>query len=369
VDAILTVPADVQLQSAIQYSIEANVKSHPESVQAALTQGMTTLTQIEARIKADSGNVNHMGIDISASHDAYMDFASGKVSIEAAATAMVGDIRAAVAAEGLTDVEAAQLHGVVTEIVGDAELAAEHIGINLHDGGAMVTEIGAMSQTYVDSENGVGDNGNVKPSNPLHDAKAHTDANIRSLIEGEGQNVNEFAALLDADRVLTPKEKELIRRVLQKIGTPMKGTEMQKVIPEKDIQKILKGKYKTVRKSVAQASHMSKLITLAEVLYGLRLDYPNSDFSFKDHLYGRIKYVVEDESSISYSIDEAGYAWPYTGKGFIGTDRVIVPEYMQTEVEYLDGSLFEIVDSRTGEVLETYKFNLDIKQWILKGGK
>jgi hypothetical protein len=62
VDAVLTVPTDVRLQNVIQSSIEANAHIKPESVQAALTQGMTSLTQIEARIKADSGNVNHQGI-------------------------------------------------------------------------------------------------------------------------------------------------------------------------------------------------------------------------------------------------------------------------------------------------------------------
>jgi hypothetical protein len=163
VDAVLAAPADAQLQGVIQSSIEANLQTHPQSVKAALTQGMTTLTQIEARIKADSGNINHQGIDISASHNAYIDFASGKASIEAAATAMVGDIRAVVATGNLTDVEVTPLQNVMAEIVGDAELAAEYISINLHDGVALGTEIGATAQTYVDSGNGVGDNGNVKP--------------------------------------------------------------------------------------------------------------------------------------------------------------------------------------------------------------
>ncbi|MEM5768621.1 MAG: hypothetical protein AAGU32_10105 [Bacillota bacterium] len=81
------------------------------------------------------------------------------------------------------------------------------------------------------------------------------------------------------------------------------------------------------------------------------------------------RYTVEDESSLDYSIDVPGYTYPYTGRGFLGTDKVIVPEYMQTEIDYLDGSIFEIVDAVTGEVIQTYKFNLDIKQWILKGGK
>jgi hypothetical protein len=168
VNAILTVPADVQLQSTIQSSIASNAQIHPESVQAALTQGMTTLTQIEARINADSGNVNHMGIDISASHNAYMDFSTQKGTIAdtakeaklgTAAQALVEDIGQALTSGQLSEAEVTQLQNVMEGLTGDAEQAAEYIGINLHDGGALGTEIGATTQTYVDSENGVGDNG------------------------------------------------------------------------------------------------------------------------------------------------------------------------------------------------------------------
>ena len=203
----------------------------------------------------------------------------------------------------------------------------------------------------------------------MHDAKIHTDESLQRIIEEEGIDVHEFAALLDADKVLTPAEKVLVKRVLQKIGKPKKGTVMQKVVPQKDIQSILNGDFGTIRKSVAQASHVSKLKTLAEIYYGLRLAFDVKSFTFKDNMYGRIRYTVEDESSLSYSIDVPGYEYPYTGRGFLGTHKVIVPEYMQTEVDYLDGSIFEIIDSITGAVIQTYKFSIDIKQWILKGGK
>ena len=103
----------------------------------------------------------------------------------------------------------------------------EQSGVLTQSQASALAEVKAEIEN-IDSANGVGDNGNAKPTNPLYDAKAHTDKSLQSIIKGEGHDVNEFAALLDADRVLTPKEKALIRRVLQKIGTPKKGTEMQK---------------------------------------------------------------------------------------------------------------------------------------------
>jgi len=133
-----------------------------------LTQDMTVLTQTEARIKADSGNVNHQGIDISASHDAYMDFSTQKgtladtvkeAKLRTAAQTVAADVGQVIASGQLSKAEVTKLQNVMAEIVGDAESAAEYISINLHDGGAMGTEIGATAQTYVDSGNGVGDNG------------------------------------------------------------------------------------------------------------------------------------------------------------------------------------------------------------------
>ena len=98
---------------------------------------MTTLTQIEARIKADSGNINHQGIDIAASHNAYMDFSTQKgtladtakeAKLGRAVQMMAADIQAAVASGQLSESEVAQLQNVMAEIVGDAELAAVYVG-------------------------------------------------------------------------------------------------------------------------------------------------------------------------------------------------------------------------------------------------
>ncbi len=185
-------------------------------MKTALTNGMGMLIYLEARLQSDSGNINYAGFKADVSSNAYVDFISGKTNLEAAAQAMAGDIRTAIQTQTLTVSEKAQLMNVLTEIVGDAELAEAYV--------SSAVDIGATAKTYVDSGKRTGDNGNVKPPNPLHDAKLHTDESLQNFIEEEGLDVNEFAALLDADRVLTPDEKVLVRRVLQKIGKPKKGT-------------------------------------------------------------------------------------------------------------------------------------------------
>jgi hypothetical protein len=207
VNAILAVPADAPLQNAILSSIAFNIQTHPESVQAALTQGMTTLTQIEARIKADSGNVNHQGIDISASHDAYMDFASGKASMEVAAAAMARDIRAAFLAESLTPVEAGQLQGVMAEVVGDAELAAAYVGVS-----AASTGDGLITTMDGQAESGYNDSGNASKfdyNKYLRKKRGNPPAN---MLDPHAHHILFKEGIGDAQKALVKEGQALLRR-------------------------------------------------------------------------------------------------------------------------------------------------------------
>lgn len=348
-----------QIEQSVQEGIQTNASVNPETVQRALSDGMSALIGIETRVKTDSTIVNHPGIGLDTAHDAYIGFVKGEVDMETAGRLMAEAIRTVMQTQALTETETSQLKGVLAEIVGDASLADAYMAKER-------ANVGNAPDSKVDIREGAKDNRGIKPPNPLDNAKVHTYKRLQTIIEEEGIDVNDFAALLDADRVLTPAEKALIKRIRQKIGTPKKGTVMQKVVPESDIQEILSGRYETVRKSVARASDVSKLNTLAEIYYGLRLDFDDHTFTFNDKTYGRIRYVVEDESGLDFSIDVSDYKYPYTGRGFLGTDKVIVPEYMQVEATYLDGSIFEIVDAVTGEVAQTYVFDKNQNIWKLK---
>ena len=109
-----------------------------ETVQAALIDGMSALIGIENRIKSDSGNINHQGIDIEASQAAYVDFgktpgtiadsSAKRAMLGNAAQAMAGDIQAALTSGQLSAVEVAQLQGVLAGLTGDADLAAKFVG-------------------------------------------------------------------------------------------------------------------------------------------------------------------------------------------------------------------------------------------------
>jgi hypothetical protein len=340
----------VKLRSQMESGASGNVRGrsvlNDEGVNTnAMADAVTLLLKLPADVqtKISAENVNK----------AYFDYLTagkkGKAAAQAKAVEVLfANAQAAIASGKLNASQVQELRGLMAQI--DRERS---VGEN-------------AAHANVDSFNTSKDNVSIKPPNPLRDAKMHTDEGLQKIIEEEGLDVNEFAALLDADRVLAPSEKALVRRVLQKIGKPKKGTLMQKVVPQKDIQSILNGDFGTVRKSVAQASHVSKLRTLAEIYYGLRLDFDDKSFTFNDKTYGRIRYTVKDESSIDYSIDVPGYNYPYTGRGFLGTNRVIVPEYMQVQRKYRFGDVLEIVDSVTGKVLETYVFK---NHWVLKGGK
>jgi hypothetical protein len=119
-------------------SIQRNIQTNPEGVQNALTEGMSALTKIEARLKSDSGNINYTGFNADASHAAYMDFSTERGTIAdssvkaaklgAAAEAMAGDIRKATATGQLSVTERMQLQDVVVEIVGSVGLAVAYVG-------------------------------------------------------------------------------------------------------------------------------------------------------------------------------------------------------------------------------------------------
>jgi len=80
-----------------------------------------------SRIKADSGNVNSQGIDIETSHNAYVDYASGKEDMVTVAQAMATDITNALSSGQLSAAEVNQLQGVLAGLTGDAELAEAYV--------------------------------------------------------------------------------------------------------------------------------------------------------------------------------------------------------------------------------------------------
>jgi len=97
-------------------------------VQSALTNDMGALIYLEARLQSDSGNINYTGFKADVSSNAYVDFISGKTSMETAAQAIAADIGQTIATGQLSAAEVAQLQGVLAGLTGDAGLAAKFVG-------------------------------------------------------------------------------------------------------------------------------------------------------------------------------------------------------------------------------------------------
>ena len=116
-----------QIVQSVQEEIGRNVAANPEGVQKTLSGGMSELIAIETRIKTGSGNINHQGIGIDSAHYEFMGYLRGEMALDTTAWTMAEAIKAVMSTQTLTEAETAQLQGLLTEIVGDAELAEAYV--------------------------------------------------------------------------------------------------------------------------------------------------------------------------------------------------------------------------------------------------
>ena len=116
-----------QIEQSVQEGIRRNAAINPEAMQKTVSDGMSALIAIETRVKAESSNINHPGIGIDSIHYEYMGYLRGEMALDTAAWSMVGAIKTVMQTQTLTEVEAAQLTKVMTEIVGDVWLAEAYV--------------------------------------------------------------------------------------------------------------------------------------------------------------------------------------------------------------------------------------------------
>ena len=181
-------------------------------------------------------------------------------------------------------------------------------------------------------------------------AEINTAEGIKTIINRKGYSVDDFAKLLHPDRMLTDSEKVLVDSIRKEIGLPSADTLMCKVIPQSDIYKYLYNEYDGVRGFTAVSEHGANLKTLLDKYNGSRLDYNNTAFKtttgvdgisqsvgLPDKFYGTIEYKVNDVDKISI-LDWKAKAddYPYTGKAFIGSADVVLPEYFQDTRKFVD---------------------------------
>ena len=80
----------------------------------------------------------------------------------------------------------------------------------------------------------------------------------------------------------------------------------------------------------------------------------------KRRRYGKITYVLDDVDGIKVPTDV-----PYTGRGFTGSKKIVLPEIVQDTHPFVDGDILGIYDAKTGALIQQFVYDSDLG-WLLK---
>ena len=201
-----------------------------------------------------------------------------------------------------------------------------------------------------------------------------TSASVEKSLQKWGYSVDEFKSLTDADAVLHQGTIAKVRQVRDDIGIPQPYTKMAKVIPEKFIDSYLNKDSEWYRDYIdgfaSVREDSQSLRTMEEIYEGNALKYPGSDFHLTDQTYGKFEFDLYEEDikhiRIPYedNVSSSRDSNPFTGRGFTGTDRMVLPEYrLLKERNFETGDVFSIYNSQTGEKIKQFIY-ID-KEWKL----
>ena len=177
-------------------------------------------------------------------------------------------------------------------------------------------------------------------------------AGFNSVEEFKSLSMNVYDDLVKNGRLAD------IQAVRNAIPDPTNETVMQKVISEETAKKYLNGIRDSITGSVAKFSDVQNLKTYTELFNGLRLDYQGTDFVIPG-TENAVMYAIrftsdETEDQVVKSVrnavlDNAAWAYPYTGTGFISSAEILdltnvpgtpikegaslIPEYFAMAVE------------------------------------
>lgn len=212
-------------------------------------------------------------------------------------------------------------------------------------------------------------NENVQPSSNL-DRVLKLDSNtaleIKNIVEAEGYSLKEFSDLLAPERVLTSEEEAVVRKVREIIGIPEKGTIMAKIISIEHAEAILNGESELFGGFNSVYEHSEALTSLNDIYKGNRLDYPGTPFTRNGtKYYAKIIFSLDKPENliIPYKENYEGVS-PFTGRGFTGSQEIILPEYMLTEGHYFSKGDMINIYNRNGDIIKQYRFT-NKKSWVI----
>ena len=198
-----------------------------------------------------------------------------------------------------------------------------------------------------------------RPQKPIEFVKEKPPANS---YHRDGWDIARQEADLSADKfhdlnlkpveMWTEQETAQMKLVRDRVPVPDRNTEMRKVIPEDDIEKMMRGQYDSkIGGYVAKGEDVSHLKTYDEVKETFRLDYRNTAFTEGTDTYGLIKYQIEEPELVKIPYDKrfggnTKNAVPCTRNGFLACrNGEVVPEWQAPRELPQDGAkLYRVKD-------------------------
>lgn len=198
-----------------------------------------------------------------------------------------------------------------------------------------------------------------------------TSASVEKSLQKWGYSVDEFKSLTDADAVLHQGTIAKVRQVRDDIGIPQPYTKMAKVIPEKFIDSYFgEDPRKQIGGFVSVKEDSLSLKTMEEIYEGNALNFHGSEFHLDDKTYGKFEFDLTDDNMKLIKIPYEDNVFssrehnPFTGRGFTGTNKMVLPEYRLFEGrDFETGDVFSIYNSQTGEKIKQYIYIE--KEWKL----
>lgn len=186
---------------------------------------------------------------------------------------------------------------------------------------------------------------------PLDEMVGRSLVDLESLTELNGLRILELTQLPE-------RKREGVKLARLSVPAPNPGQTIQKVIKLADLERYLSGEFQpTVGGSVAFYEQVAFLRTPAELIAGLRLDYPGG-FQGQTRV-GALIFPLPEAMPLKIPFGEAlggapaaGLVYPFTGSGFTATVRArLVPELTLVSTERqplpVGAQLFEIDEAGT----------------------
>lgn len=195
---------------------------------------------------------------------------------------------------------------------------------------------------------------------------------VMSLLTPELASMPKFHALRQLlPGTLPDRQREVLKNLRDSLTYPANGTVIQKVIMANEVQNYLDGTYDPmVFGFQAVYSDVSNLTTAAELIEGLRLDYPGG---FQGQtVVGAVTFFQDDTFHMipPYRAANGGDRtdpYPFTGNGFTATVRAnAIPEWILPPqgVNLQDGSQLFLIDDLGNRTLQA---TFQGGAWVLAG--